>query len=151
MRAVAEVVVHHLLGVEGTHHKVALPHIGQLDDVFARGVYVLAEHVVAGHVGAIDRPFLEDALSEFSLEALVITAEFGNVGVFGHYVPGVGGGAPIGRLTGVDFAQGARAELDDLWYFARLRIGKAAVRSSIVSAPMLHFSVRLIFGSNASA
>src|SRR5215210_302315 len=49
-RAIAKVVVHHLLGVEGTHKNVAAAHIDQLSRIVARVVNVAADDVLLGHV-----------------------------------------------------------------------------------------------------
>src|SRR5713226_4976661 len=59
-RAVAEVVVHHLLGVERAHEDVAAAHLWKFRDIFAAGVDVLADDVLSRHVRRVARERLDD-------------------------------------------------------------------------------------------
>ena len=67
-RAVAEMVVHHLLGVEGAHEDVAAAHVDHLLHVFAAGVDIAPEDILARHVRAVAREAFDDLVGEFFLE-----------------------------------------------------------------------------------
>ena len=96
----------------------------------------------------VARPLLDDLVGELALEVLVVLVA--DVGIERHDVPGVvawpcraapasdrctlSGPAPNCTISGTRPATTSAC---------------AAIRSSMVSAPRLHFSVRWMFGSNA--
>jgi hypothetical protein len=73
---------------------------------------MLRDDVLAPHVGRVTRPFLDDPLGELLLERLVVART--DVGIERHDVPGVGRVLARRRLSGVEHAERARAELHDL-------------------------------------
>src|SRR5262249_57152965 len=87
-RAVAEVIVHHLFGIEGAHEDVAATHIDHFLNVLTAGVDVSPENILAGHVRAVTRKTFDDLVGKIFLEGRVrLTTE---IGVERHNVPAVG-------------------------------------------------------------
>ena len=119
-RLVAEVIVHHLIGVEGAHEDVALAHIDHLLRVFAPGVDVARQHVLVGHIRADLGPGLDDLVGELFLETLVILPA--DVGIERHHMPGIGRRLAGRRLRRVEQAERSRAELDHLRHAAGLGV-----------------------------
>jgi hypothetical protein len=61
-RAIAEMIIHHLIGAERPHEDVAVAHVGEFLGVFMRGIDILAENVLARHVRAIAGPGFENPI-----------------------------------------------------------------------------------------
>src|SRR6476660_6516894 len=73
-RAIAEMVVHHLLGVERSHENIAMAHVDQFARIFLRGLDVLPDYVAATHVWAVTRERLNDFLGKVPFELFAILA-----------------------------------------------------------------------------
>src|SRR5262252_6622109 len=118
--AVAEVIVHHLLGVERTHEDIAASHVDEFARIIPRSVDVSRDDVPARHVGAVACPSLYDLVCEFLLElAVVLAAE---VRVERHDVPRIGRVLARWRLRRVEQAQRPGPELHELRDAASLHV-----------------------------
>src|SRR5262249_59311829 len=69
--AVAEVIVHHLFGIEGADEDVAATHIDYFLNIFAVGVDISPENIFAGHVWTVACKTFDDLVGKVFLEGLV--------------------------------------------------------------------------------